>query len=196
MAIGASRRTIVPFAIDLRDDGRWVAFTPSLRIRPPAFSLGFGIVLNKAVEKLKLIPAEWEVDPVTSRSRVEVWLQENPEVTKFVRIVLFHNPRRDIGEERQEMRALAAKYKREEFVAPANDALELQGNEEFENKLEGLETGDIEIELHARGPGKAKPRFKSREMVDETYIDDFGDDYERGMSLVLDVLRDYAEGKR
>jgi len=35
---GASERTMVPFAIDLRDDKRWVAFGTSTRIQPPARS--------------------------------------------------------------------------------------------------------------------------------------------------------------
>jgi hypothetical protein len=188
---GASTQTLVPFAIDVRDDHRWVGFVPSRLIRVRKFSEGFSIVLNRAVQTLGLIAAEWEVNMLTDRSTIDEWLEENQDVVLFVRTVKFENPGRDISAERAEMRALAAKQKTESFQAPPQGYLRLQQNEEFEGLLHGVETGDVDIELKAR----SGQRFKSLEHADERFISDYGSDLETGMGRVLDALREYAEAK-
>ena len=192
-AHGASRSTMVPFAVDLRDDHRWVAFATSHRIRQNNFSQGLGIILTSAVKRLRLIPAEWEVDLVTSFTTVEEWLEEHPDVYELVRIVRFPNPRRDIDEDRKKMKALGASRKAESYSSGRDNRLELEGNPVFEHLSEGLDTGDVAIILKARGPAGSKPTFKSWESADEAHIEDFGDDYQLGMERILDVLRRYVE---
>jgi hypothetical protein len=188
---GASVDTLVPFAIDIRDDRRWVGFVPSRLIRTRAFSEGFTILLNKAVEAVRLIPAEWEVDMLSTLTTIEEWLDDNPDVVLFVRTVKFTNPGRDISAERAEMRALSAKAKKEHFIATSQGYLNLQDNPEFVDLTEGIETGDVDIELRARS-GR---RYLSVDHAAEDYVDDFGHDLQTGMARVLDAVRRYAESK-
>jgi hypothetical protein len=54
--------TIIPFAIDLRDQNRWVAFAPTGRLRAKMFAVGLQRVLNNAVSATGLMPTDWEVD--------------------------------------------------------------------------------------------------------------------------------------
>lgn len=190
---GASRRTMVPFAIDLRDKNRWVAFAVSQRIRAAAFGKGFQIVLNRAVAALKLLPAEWDVNIVSSPSHIEDWLEEHPEVVRFVRIVRIPNPRRIVDEDREKMQALDARVKREEFRPYQNETLSVRDSPLFQELISGTDTGDVAVELHARAVGRSHPRFRSDEHADETHVRDFGADLQTGMELILDALRNYAE---
>src|SRR6266545_5352803 len=91
MAEGASRRTTVPFAVDLREDRRWVAFAPSARIQPASFRRGFAAVLNTAVARLQLWPSEWEFDLVLQKRTVEEWIAEHDQVFYFRRKVKLTN---------------------------------------------------------------------------------------------------------
>ena len=50
--VGASERTMVPFAVDLREHERWVAFGTSLRIQPQGFASGFEATINAAYDLL------------------------------------------------------------------------------------------------------------------------------------------------
>lgn len=190
---GASERTMVPFAIDLRDDKRWVAFGTTARIQPPAFANGFETALNAAVGKLGLMPTEWEVDLVVGVARVEEWLELHPNVTRFTRIVRFHNPTIKLDRDREEMRALAARTKTETFTtAPARGKLlNIRDNPVFERGLEGLDTGDLDIELEAR-QGISKATFSTRRIADRTWVEDYGDDLESGMELMLRAVQDYV----
>lgn len=56
--------------MDLREENRWLAFATTARLQPQTFRAGFQAVLNEAVAKTGLIPVDWEVDLVTSTSRV------------------------------------------------------------------------------------------------------------------------------
>ena len=105
----ATRRTVAPFAIDLRDNERWVGFAPTGNLRPPTFASGLEQALNHAVGAAGLIPTEWEVDLVTSRFEIEHWLQAHPLVHFMRRTIKIPNPGRVIDDDRAEMRALAAK---------------------------------------------------------------------------------------
>jgi len=192
---GASERTMVPFAIDLRDDARWVAFGTSLRIQPSTFAVVFEAVLNAAVESVGegLMPTDWEVDLVLGKQRVEEWILEHPNVVKFTRTVRLHNPREKLDADRAEMQALAARVKTETFGTGGRGTahLELQQNPEFEQKLEGLETGDIDVALEAR-EGSTRLTFSSRSMADRRWVDDYGEDLELGMEIMLQAVQDYA----
>jgi len=149
--------------------------------------------LNAAVGKLGLMPTEWEVDLVLGVARVEVWLEQHPIVTKFTRIIRLHNPTIKLDRDREEMRALAARTKTETFTtAPSRGkSLSVRDNPEFERGLEGLDTGDLDIELEAR-QGRSKVTFSTRRLADRTWIPDYGNDLEEGMEAVLRALQDYV----
>ena len=188
---GASERTMVPFAIDLRENHRWVGFATSTRIRPSGFVVGFAAALNAAVGRLGLLPSEWEVDLVVGRSRVEEWIELHPDVFKLHRVVRRPNPGRRVDDDLEAMRRLGARQKKEEYTPGRNRTFNLRENDEFEKLLEGLDTGDVEITLHARH-GSTEAVFRSRELADFRMIDDFGRDLSLGMQLVLDAVRQYA----
>lgn len=192
----AREDTITPFAIDLRDPNRWISFAPTARIQPSAFASAFQRVLNNAVVAAGLIPTEWEVDLVISPIEVYSWIEQHPGVYNLQRTVKFTNPGRDYDDDRQEMRALAARRKKEEFSAPGNDVLNIH-SEEFHAKLNGVDTGDIDLVLHARGeagPGNAV--FTSKQSADSMIVSNFGGDLIAGTETVLAALREYVLEKR
>jgi hypothetical protein len=195
--VGASERTMVPFAIDLREHERWVAFGTSLRIQPQGFAAGFEATLNAALEKLNLMPSEWNVDLVLGKARVEEWLIEHPTVVVFQRTVRLHNPSRMIDDDRAEMRQLAARTKKETFSVPtprsAKNAswLATRENELFERKLEGLDTGDLDVHLEAV-EGRTRVTFDSSRRADRASVEDYGNDLEFGMELMLRAVQEYA----
>jgi len=192
MADAASEETVVPFAVDLRESERWVAFATTARLQAGAFSTGLQRVLNQAVADGGLLPTEWEVDLVVSRSRVEQWLHDHPLVHLLRRTIKFTNPGRDLDDDREEMRALGARRKTEEFKAPPRGVLDT-ASEEFDRKLDGTETGDLDLVLEARGEqGVRNVRFSSREAADYSTVEDFGHDLMRGMEIVLAALREYV----
>lgn len=88
----ASDQTIVPFAVDLRDSERWVAFATTNRLPENSFRRGFENVLNHAVAQLGLMPTAWEVDLVTSTGVIREWLQRNPLVYRLRRVLKPTNP--------------------------------------------------------------------------------------------------------
>lgn len=195
LADAGSEQTVVPFALDLRDKQRWVAFAPTARMRTLQFARGFQSVLNQAVLDAKLVPVEWEVDLVTSEGRVEAWIDQNPRVFFMQRTIKFSNPGRDLDHDRVEMQQLAANRKTEEFHAPRGRTMR-SDTEEFRNKLAGTETGDLEIILRARGiHGERELVFNTRKNADESLVDDFGADLERGMDVMLRALREYVASK-
>jgi len=191
----ASEQTIAPFAIDLRDDHRWVAFATTARLQAQSFRNGFERVLNEAVSKLGLMPTAWEVDLVTSTALIYEWLRENPLVHKLTRTLKFTNPGKDLDEDRRQMRALAANRKTEEFKAAYGKTLDI-GSPEFQSKLEGTETGDLEVVMHARGThGVRDVKFNTRESVDGSNVEDFGTNLQHGIDVVLAALREYVASK-
>ncbi len=190
---GATSRTVVPFAIDLRTARRWAAHVVSQRIRSGVFRNALAATLNAAVGKLHLLPSEWEVDPVTATHTVFEWIDEHPEVTKFSRRIKLTNPLVDIDEARRKMRALGAVEDEETFKAGRGDSLQVNGNPEFATMLSDMETGDVEVVLVARSGKGGHVSFYSSKHADRTSISEFGSDLERGIELVLDVLRDFSE---
>lgn len=189
---GARLDAVVPFAIDLHDSQRWVGFAPAPRLQSKMFVNGLRRVLNNAVTEAGLIPAEWEVDLVTSRESVDQWLSIHPLVHRLKRTIKFSNPGRDLDEDRQEMRALNARRKTEEFKASSRGVLNIE-SERFRSKLDGTETGDLELYLEARGaPGTGDAVFKSVDSPDQRAIDGFGRDLIQGIAAVLEALRGYV----
>jgi hypothetical protein len=90
------------------------------------------------------------------------------------------------------MRALHARRKTEEFKAGNRRVLNIE-SESFQRKLEGTETGDLELYLEARGaPGTGDAVFRSVDSPDQRAVDSFGQDLIRGIGTVLDALRGYV----
>lgn len=191
----ASDRSITPFAIDLRDGHRWIAFATTARLAPNRFRKGFEESINSAVSALGLMPTAWEVDLVTSAWRIDQWLDTHPRVFSLKRTLKFSNPGRDLDDDRAEMRALAANRKTEEFAAPRGQSLNVEA-ESFRGKLEGTETGDLDVIMKARGEyGARQVQFNSRKTVDDSRIDEFGNDLRRGIDIVLAALQEYVSSK-
>jgi hypothetical protein len=189
---GARLDAVVPFAIDLHEAQRWVAFAPAPRLQAKMFVGGFRRVLNHAVAEAGLVPAEWEVDLVASRESIDRWLRLHPAVHRLKRTIKFSNPGRDLDDDRQEMRALNARRKTEELKAANRGVLNIE-SEVFKRKLEGTETGDLELYLEARGaPGTGDAVFRSVDSPDQRAVDSFGRDLVRGIGTVLDALRGYV----
>lgn len=193
---GADDESVVPFAIDLRNHNRWVAFSTTTRLRRARFREGLSSVLNQAAADLGLLPQSWEVDQITSRRSVDTWLGDHPLVFNFQRIVKHSNPGRDLDEDRAEMLRLGAKWKKEEYQAEPNSTLNVE-SAEFRDMLDGTEKGNLELRMSARsneGGGSAKVvKYSSEETPDQVTISDFGVDLMIGMERVLEELRRYVE---
>lgn len=187
----ASQDTVVPFAVDLREHNRWVAFATTQRIQPAGFRPALGQALSAAAQNLDLLPADWECDPVVSQQTVQEWIERHPQVKLLRRTVKFSNPGRDLDEVRTKMRAMRAKRATEEYAAYNSQVLDVQA-EAFRDKLQGLETGDARVQMESREAQGVDAKFDSDTKTDETRIDDYGRDLERGMDLVLQALVAYA----
>jgi hypothetical protein len=182
---------VAPFAIDLNENHRWLAFAPAPRLPPKTFMHGFRRVLVHAVAEAKLVPADWEVDLIVSRDSIMKWLEVHPAVHLLRRTVKFSNPGRDLDEDRVQMRALGARRKTEEFKADNRRILDVKSTA-FQRKLDGTETGDLELYMEARGlPGMGSPIFHSTESPDQRAVDNFGRDLLQGIDIVLGALRGY-----
>jgi hypothetical protein len=186
---GASSSTTVPFAIDLRQHRRWVAFATSASIRHGNFGVGLMLVLNHAVQKLNLWPTDWDFDLAVSKSTLDAWLHQHPRVFRFVRTIRFSNPGLDLDDERAAMRALGANRSTHEYAAPPGKSLDIDSRQ-FQEKIEGIDSGDTKVRLWARGH-RTTSEFRSEEHADRDTIEEFGSDLARGMELVLAALRVY-----
>ncbi|MFD4932364.1 hypothetical protein ACFWMS_26440 [Peribacillus butanolivorans] len=194
-ATGATAVTVVPFAVDLSEHGRWVGFATSQSIRQQAFSDGFSAVLNEAVKRLDLWPTDWEFDLVVSRTKVRSWIADNPNVVRMVRRLQHSNPGRDLDSDRRYMRSLGATSMEETYKAAKNERLDT-ASQAFEEKLIGLETGDASINLWAQPEdGGQKVLFKSDTKSDSASVDEFGANLTNGMELVQRALADYIASK-
>ena len=194
---GAFPDAVVPFAVDLHEDHRWVAFAPAPRLQPKQFVNGFWRVLSHAVAEAGLVPAEWEVDLISSRDSIDQWLSQHPGVHLLRRTIKFSNPGRDLDDDRREMRAINARRKTEELKASSRGVLNIEA-EEFRSKLEGTETGDLQLYLEARGEaaGTGDAVFRSEDSPDQRAVDTFGRDLQRGIGTVVDALRGYVLEKQ
>jgi hypothetical protein len=197
-AYGASSKALVPFAIDMSEKGRWTACAISPRVQPQTFSNGLAIAMNAARRSLGF-PTDWEVDIVTSRHTVEEWIRVHPEVRLFRRTVRLPNPGHDLKDDIAEMEQLAARTKREEFVAGYDKTLRLTEQDgelrrEVADKLDGMDLGQVSVSLEARGPGVSY-KFNSQRSYDHAFIPDYGSDLQLGAEFILGALREYSQSR-
>ena len=193
---GASSKAVVPFAIDLRPDRRWTASVTSPRVHAETFRRGIELALNAARYE-RGFRTDWEVDLVTSPATVDEWVERHPEVRLIRRTIKLPNPGRDISEDIREMRVLAAGRKQETYTARYNQNLRAVDDEgrtsrAIKNLTTGMDTGQVELYLEARGPAGVY-KFWSTSKADETYVTDFADDWQLGIAFVLDALREYSK---
>jgi hypothetical protein len=191
--VGATARTMVPFAVDLREERRWVGFVTTSRIRATTFRQAFAVILNAAVARLGFFPSEWDIDPIASAETVREWIREHPDVAAMTRIVKYPNPARDFDAERQEMRELAARSKTERFVPQRNGRLNLERSELFDQFLQEAELGYVEIRLTSREGHQQEAKFSTAKDADHVVIDSYGDDLAIGMERVQDAVRRFSQ---
>jgi hypothetical protein len=189
---GATTRTVVPFAIDTRENRRWGAYAVSSRIRSLVFRRALAATLNEAVAALRLLPSEWEVDPVSNVSTVVDWVDDHPDIVRFSRRIQLTNPLVDVDEARRRMRALGAREDEETYRAWRNETLTVD-NDTFRELIADMETGDIEVILVARTGASGHTTYKSSGHVERTQVPNFGSDLPAGVEAVLDVLRAFSE---
>ena len=145
-----SDKTVVPFAIDLREDRRFIAFAPAPRLLASQFASGLQRVLQSAVNREGTMAANWEVDLITFAEDVESWINLHPKVFFIRRTIKFTNPGRSLDSARSQMRDLGSRRRTEVDAAPRNRILNTDSHT-FRELLEGVETGDIDILLKSRG---------------------------------------------
>jgi hypothetical protein len=196
--VGARGGQVAPFAIDLRDERRWVAFAAAGHA-PSTVAYTLAVAVSRALQDLPVRTPAWDFDLVYSKSSVTEWVREHNDVREFVRIVKRPNPVRNVNDEVAELNAINAGRKAEHFVAARQRnlrLLDLDGNlrPEFEGLLEGSESGYVEIRLESRGrKGTAAYRYRQEEYADHAFIEPFGDDLQGGMAAVVDALREYSD---
>ncbi len=191
----ASDESVVPFALDVSDHGRWLAFTTAARMRPNQGRAGFENLLKQAVLDCGLLPLDWEVDLVTSKSSVEQWVTAHPHVFKMFRTLKFSNPGLNLDQDRAEMRELGARMKKETYSAWRGRTLNTK-SDDFSRKLDGVERGDVELEMHSRGAsGQGKVIFRSEDSPDKVEVEDYGSDLDFGVSLVVSELQRYRSAR-
>jgi hypothetical protein len=190
---GGTRNTIVPFAVDLRRDRRWIAFAPTARIQPVTFTLGFKVLLESAVTSLGLMPAEWDVDLIPSTKRIFEWLSENPDVSEFIRVVRRPNPDRQVHQDIARMRSMGARTKREEYTPFYGKTLNLADNPELvEELIARAPEGDVDITIRTR---TGRSTFRSRREIEEGTVSDWGRDLDAATDAMLEAVRLWSEGR-
>jgi len=183
-----SDKTVVPFAIDLREDQRFIAFAPAPRLGVAQFAAGLQRVLQSAVSREETMAAHWEVDLITFAEDVESWISLHPRVFLIRRTIKFTNPGRSLDAARSQMRDLGSRRRTEEDAAPRNRTLKTD-SQTFSELLDGVETGDIDILLKSRGEAVgSEERFKSKDQPSTTVVSRF-QNLRDGMDAALEVLR-------
>lgn len=190
--VGAlDRQTLAPFAIDLRDERRWLAFAPTYRIHPPGFVFGFHATLSAAIAQLDLWPTEWGVELVLRQRAVRRWLDEHPDVVLVQITYRLHNPSDRIDDVRQDMRNWNATVASRAYRNDRRQTLNTYDNEEFDSSLADVEEGHSDVFIRS-GHGRYKATFSSRNRSDEDFVSDFVT-LEEGMDRMLDAVREYSE---
>lgn len=195
---GADDRVIVPFAIDMAERRRYVAYATSNRLGSVQFVSGFKRAINRAVAEHRLWPVDWDIDPITLREDIFEWLRLNPRTKVLVRRVKQHNPGGDLSDIRSRLQAISAKYVKERYAAHYNSTLDLTDsdgtpNDAMKEMTEGLHEGDVTIEIEARADDEGVERtYRSWERPHHVTVDDWGDDMSV-MTIVLQQLVDFEE---
>ena len=195
---GASSKSVVPFAIDLRPERRWTANATSSRVHADTFRRGIELALN-AARSTRGFPTDWEVDLVTSPATFDEWIESHRDIREIKRTIRPPNPGRDLTKDLEDMDALAARRKQEVYTAGYNQNLKVfddEGHttEAIKNLAFGTDTGQVTIEIEARVQGGTR-KFKSKMSADDVYVEDFGNDWQLGIEFVLDALREYSDGR-
>ncbi len=189
---GATRQTVVPFAVDLREHRRWTAHATTARIRSTFFRQAFAAVLNHAVASLRMLPVDWEVDPVMSTTALADWITEHPEVIRIERIVKLTNPLKDVDDARRKMRALGGDTYRDVVSAGRSERLDVD-NDTFRAHVAPIETGDAVVEIVARMGEAGTQRFRSETHRERTVIPPYAQDLQTGIERVLGVLAEFSD---
>jgi hypothetical protein len=189
VAEGAAPESLVPFAVDLDEHKRWVAFAPSGRLTERNFPQGFQATLNEALRTQHEGFSDWEVDIVSDTAALREWVRSHPEVTKLQTIVRLPNPGRDLSADREQMRRLGAWRKREIFDPPPGGTLNLDS--EVDDLTADVDQTNVDVEIQAR-EGNRKTIFNSRTRREQRFIDEFGEDLRTGIESVLEALRAWS----
>ena len=189
---GATRQTVVPFAMDLAEARRWCGHVVTQRISSLRFRHAFEAVLNAAARQFGQILGSWEVDPVQDLRALTAWIAENPDVFKVARTVKLTNPLIDVDDVRRKMRLMRGNTWTDTVNAPRGEVLDTV-SKAFQEHVEPIETGDAVVVLNARtGPGLGPRIYRSiahRENAQIRNYRDLGD----GVELVLEQTRVFSE---
>src|SRR5262249_22153281 len=160
---------ITPFALDTRDERRWIGFVSKRRVRPRTFETAFSALLQAAVSELGLMPAEWEVDLIPRAETLREWIEEHPDVAELERVVRSPNPSRRFDDDRQAMRDLGAVEKDERYKPPRNQRLDLE-SEIFQEFEEDATEGYVDLTVHSRSGRGTRVKFSTtQEKAIESY---------------------------
>lgn len=197
---GARDEALVPFAVDAREDRRYVAFATGGGLTQLQFLGGFKRAVNKAVGDLGLWPVDWDVDLVTLRQDVYDWLRDHRDVKIVTRIVRLPNPGGDLSDIRARMRALRSREGLETYKSRIGKELAVvdedgEPTEPMVELTEGLEEGDVELRMEARSSGHdLSPVFNSLERSHFTIAQSWEDDLS-GMQTVLETLIEFSASR-
>jgi hypothetical protein len=184
---GGTSKTVVPFAIDAREDHQWIAFAQAAKVRSKTFRQAMTALLTQAAINANLMPAVWDVDPVVEPETVLDWIRENPDVATLTRIVKFPNARPEKYDiDREVMRELNTPKLTEIYKPPEGERVHTD-SAAFSEMLNELERGYIEMKL-VSGRGTEVVRFNSASRKHDEVIEAYGRDFDRGISLVLSKL--------
>lgn len=191
-AVGATQHTMAPFAVDLREDRRWIGFVVRRDIRHRMFANSLSVVLTDSAARAGQIPLEWEIDLVATEESVAAWLDRNPEIKRMTRIIKFPNPAIDFDEERKDMQKLAARTRQIVDTPYRGRYLSIPAAGGERNQyLEGVSEGYLEIRFDADSVA-GRIQFSTATHGERFTIDTYGDDLELGMRYVLDAVREFS----
>jgi hypothetical protein len=187
---GASDATLSPFAIDLNEHRRWVAFAPSGYLNARSFPGGFQTVLNEALRQQNEGHTDWEVDMISSVTALREWVASHGEIVELKLTIRQSNPGRNLDNDRAQMQALRARSKTEVFHPYWGRALEIS-DEQVEELAADMERTNVDVQMKAR-EGNRKPTFNSKNNRAQTFIEEYAEDLRLGIELVSETLKSYS----
>lgn len=191
---GATNETMVPFAIDARDDRRYVAFTTTRRIKATTFCEALSAVLTEASDAEGWEGLVWEVDLITDTAELDDFLADNPNLTMIQRNVRRPNPKGEyLEEDLQRMDTVSARTLSETYRIRQNVPVTAEATELIKA---GLEEGFTEVKLESTSNG-VSVKFDSRKRRKRTVIEDFkGSLKERGTEFLSKALQTLPGGSK
>jgi hypothetical protein len=186
---GATNRTLAPFAIDLREKNRWVAFAPKGYLNVRSFPAGLRAILFEGLSRQRQGFLDWDVDIVGNAIALREWVEQHPHVRSMKLTLRMTNPGRDLSSDREAMRAIGAGRLDKIYYPKAKTNLHVEGElRELEEELGGT---DVDVKLTARERG-GPVSFDSKTSREQRFVDAFGDDLRTGMDLVAEALVQFA----